>query len=252
MELSAINSHPRDELIEFKEIGHLYTIDNVSKHPISVTTLVGNFWDKFDPESVSARIVNSGKMQDPLYKYYGMSQEEIIKDWSSNTAAALGTEMHLKIELFYEGKLAKIEYPNTHEFYLFLKFHNDFHKINYEYEPYRTEWVIYDNLGRVAGSIDMTYINSNGDIVIFDWKRVEKLDDWYRKYGKGPLSHMKDTKFNHYAIQLNCYRHILETCYGKTIVGMYLGVFHPNNTGYMVREVTRMEEEINNIWDTLT
>ncbi len=249
MELSIINSHPRDKLITFEEVGHKYKINGVELPPISVTTLAGNFWEKFDTISVSARIVKSNKMLDSSYKYYGMSQDEIITLWSSNNAAVLGTEMHLKIELYYEGKLQ--EHPNTHEFSLFLKFHEHFQIVNPGYSRYRTEWVIYDKFGKVAGSIDMTFINILGHIVIFDWKRVEKLDDWYRKYGKGPLSHMKDTKFNHYVIQLNCYRHILETCYNKIIVGMYLGVFHPNNPGYIVREVPRMEEEINNIWATL-
>jgi len=250
MKLSKLYPHPRDAFIKFYDEGHIYKIKGVQGNPISVTTLVGKFWDKFDPEIVSGRIVKSSKMTDPNYQYYGKTQQEIKDLWKSNKAAQLGTDMHESIEYFYNGELNK--YPETHEFGLFLKFESDFKKYNSHYVPFRTEWVVFDAQCKIAGSIDMTYVNADGEIVIYDWKRVDKLDDcFYNKKGKGPLMHLRDTKYNHYAIQLNCYRYILETCYGKKVVGMYLGVFHPNNDEYIVRVVPRMEKEIIDIWSTI-
>ena len=38
-----------------------------------------------------------------------------------------------------------------------------------------------------------------------------------------PLSHLPDTNYFHYALQLNIYRHILETEYDMRVDGMYLG-----------------------------
>ena len=38
-------------------------------------------------------------------------------------------------------------------------------------EPYRTEWMVWDDELKFAGSIDMTYVNEDGTIDIYDWKR---------------------------------------------------------------------------------
>ena len=131
---------------------------------------------------------------------------------------------------------------------------------NPDYKPFRTEWLVFDGIinednkryGKVSGSIDMTYENSLGQIVIVDWKRVGKLNDCYNnKHGKGIFLHIQDTKFNHYSLQLNCYRHIIEKWYGKEVIGMYLAVFHPDNDGYIMRKVERMDKEIDNLWNTL-
>lgn len=323
MKLALENAHPRDPYISFQDEGHIYTIIGMPKNhkPISVTTLVGKFWEKFDPVRVSGFVVRSRKMKDPSYQYYGMTQQEIVDLWSSNNAAQLGTDMHNKIELFYNDELPIEEYPQTKEFGFFLQFHRDFTAVNPDYRPYRTEWFVFDGIiemnnknlndnvikelndnpyadvsdaedlvqlmrnfmltgkntegegkeedndqeiledmeeiikniyGIIAGSIDMTYINSAGQIVIVDWKRVKELDKCYRdKRGKEIFSHLQDTKFNHYSLQLNVYRHILETWYDKEIVGMYLAVFHPDNDHYIVREVKRMEKEVTDLWNTI-
>jgi len=261
MKLSEDNRHPRDEYITFKEEGHIYTIKGSNKKPISVTTLIGKYWEKFNPELVSSYIIRSKKMLDPTYKYYGMTQQEIIDSWKNNNAAQLGTDMHYKIELYFNDELPLDEYPNTKEFKFFLQYINDFLIVNPDYKPYRTEWLVFDGFldnrdncgyGNISGSIDMIYVNSLGKIVIFDWKRVKNLDDCYKnKKGKYILSHLKDTKFNHYSLQLNVYRHILETWYNKEVVGMYLAIFHPDNDTYNVREVKRMDNEVKMIFDSV-
>jgi hypothetical protein len=42
------------------------------------------------------------------------------------------------------------------------------------------------------------------------------------------LSHMPDTNFWHYSLQLNMYRMILEHKYGKKVTGLYLICLHPD------------------------
>ena len=51
----------------------------------------------------------------------------------------------------------------------------------------------------------------------------------------------------HYSIQLNCYRHILETHYDKTIIGMYLLIMHPNNETYLNYKVPMLTKEITDL-----
>lgn len=298
MLLDIKNKHPRDDYISFQEEGHIYTITGKNNRPISVTTLIGKYWEKFDAEKVSGFIVKSKKMLDPDYKYYGMTQQEIINLWLSNNAAQLGTDMHYAIELYYNEVLEK--YPDTKEFNFFLDYDRKFKIVNPSYKKYRTEWLVFDGIlpdeinnaknentekgnnenkkeidnfmrpnhnsttnkkdigyGNISGSIDMTYINEAGQIVIFDWKRVKDLDKCYKykngdyKMGKGILSHLKDTKFNHYSLQLNVYRHILETWYDKEVVGMYLAIFHPDNDSFQTKKVERMDNEIKLLFDSV-
>jgi len=74
-----------------------------------------------------------------------------------------------------------------------------------------------------------------GPLYIFDWKRCKKLS--FKGFAKGgekalsmksPLDAVEDCNGSHYVLQLNLYRHILETEYGRPVLGMYLGVFHPH------------------------
>ena len=41
-------------------------------------------------------------------------------------------------------------------------------------EPYRTEWMVYDEDLRFAGSIDMIFKNKDGTLEIYDWKRTNE------------------------------------------------------------------------------
>ena len=84
--------------------------------------------------------------------------------------------------------------------------------------PYRTEWMVYHEELRLAGSIDMIFENEDGSLQIYDWKRCKEISyDSY--YGKAAItsciSHLPDTNFWHYSLQLNVYKNILEIKYGK-------------------------------------
>ncbi len=256
MKLELENEHPRDQFIIFDEGPHTYTLNGEIVN-ISVTTLIKKYWEQFNAKLISGRIVKSNKMRDPSYTYYGMTQQEIMNKWNSNTAAQLGTDMHRKIELYYNNALLPEEYPDTLEFKHFLKFHHDFTQINAEFKPYRTEWIIYDDSGTIAGSIDMLYRDSNGNIIIVDWKRTTK-EKLYKHFGnkKGLdlLKHLDDTNYNHYAIQVNIYRHMLETYYlnvDEKIIGMYLCILHPDEENYIFEYVPRIEQEVKDIFNKL-
>ena len=42
-----------------------------------------------------------------------------------------------------------------------------------------------------------------------------------------PIKHIDNTNYNHYALQLNVYKLLLEKNYKKEISKMYFVVFHP-------------------------
>lgn len=247
MKLALLHPHPRDSSITFQEEGHIYTIDGFDKHPTSVTTFIGKFWKKFDPESKSLAIVESGKVHDPRNRYFGKNQQQIMDEWNEIRlkASSLGTEMHLSFELYLNDDLK--EYPSTKEFGMFLQFIRDFDELFPGCKPYRTEWVIYTPDGKYAGSIDAVLINEKGELIIIDWKRspYSKLFSVFgNARGLPPVSHLKDNKYNHYSLQVNTYCHFLETYYGFRVVGMYLGLFHPDFDEYYLVNVNRMENEI--------
>ena len=41
--------------------------------------------------------------------------------------------------------------------------------------PYRTEWRIYNDELSLAGTVDMVYEKENGELFIFDWKKIQDL-----------------------------------------------------------------------------
>jgi len=80
-------------------------------------------------------------------------------------------------------------------------------------------------------------------LVIVDWKRSKEIKRTaYNQVGKGPLSMVPDCNFYHYSLQLNLYRWILEKQYGKSIVGMYLVVVHPNQGTYIEEVVPETKD----------
>lgn len=247
--LAQKNHHPRDDKIVFKEEGHLYTYDSTCNFT-SVTTVIHHFFPKFDADKIIDKMMNSTKW--PKSKYFGMSKDEIKEQWSNNgkKSSELGTLMHAAIEDFYNGTLDKD--PDTPEFQQFKCFWNGFQKKNPTWTPFRTEWVVYDEDKHLAGSIDMVFGNTAGDIVLFDWKRskeIKRSNHWQK--GSGPFSHLDDCNFNHYTLQLNIYRHILESKYGKKVIGMYLVVCHPSQSHPQIINVPKLHREISQLWTLL-
>ena len=94
-------------------------------------------------------------------------------------------------------------------------------------EAYRTECPDED----VAGSIDMVLKRRDSPVFyLVDWKRSEKLEDKYNGFGKtmkAPLESVADCQGQHYRLQLNMYKWILEKYYGIQIHGMKVVCIHP-------------------------
>ena len=120
-------------------------------------------------------------------------------------------------------------------------------KTDWPGEPYRTEWTVFDEDLRLAGSIDMCFRKSDGTIAIYDWKRCKEIKktSWFIKYSKNPaLLHIPDLNYWHYSLQLNIYKTILERNYGEEVSEMFLVCLHPNHKNYQRIEVTNMSVEV--------
>lgn len=246
--LAKINEHPRDKNITFQENGHIYNILGIDKKPISVTTLIHDNFPQFNSDKVINNMMRSHNWKNS--KYYGKTKEQITEEWkiSGEQSANLGTLLHADIERFYNEE--EIKDSDSLEFKYFNLFWDDFKRVNPDFTPYRTEWLIYDENKVVAGSIDFTLKNSQDQLVLVDWKRSKeiKTENKYEK-GLGVFKIFDNCNYWHYTLQLNIYRHILQSKYEKCIIAMYIVVLHPNNRSYVVYPVPYYD--IGSIWDNL-
>ena len=239
--LKQLYPHSRDAYITFEEEGHKYTINGETNYT-SVTTWLKKFFYPFNDELIITNMMKSPKWPDS--KYFGMTKEEIKKQWrdNGNEAAKLGTAMHKMFEDHYNGLYVDGS-NNGVEYEYFQNFITDHPNL----KPFRSEWTVYDEDLRLSGSIDMLFINDDGTLSIYDWKRCKSMDKTvsFNKYAKPPIRHIPDTNFWHYSIQLNAYKMIIERKYGYTIKDMFLVCIHPDlDTNYQKHEVETMDLSI--------
>ena len=272
--LALANQHPRDTNISFQEEGHKNTIhtDPGSKYT-SVTTWNHTHFPHFNADLVIQKMMK-GKKWNPQNKYWGMTPDQIKALWNANGAAVsgAGTDLHYNIECFMNDPVQP--YPYTHkqlaqkyiiaqnelkdapapapakEWQYFLDFLRDYPDL----KPYRTEWTIYDEELKLSGSIDMVYENPDGTLMIYDWKRSKDISrvNNFNEYAKTPcISHLPNSNFWHYSLQLNTYKGILERKYGKKVTDLYLVRLHPDaeeNT-YELLRVPDLSDYIHQLFD---
>jgi len=246
--LDQLNKHHRDDNIVFTEEGHLYTILNINKHPISVTTIIHKYFPEFDADKIIDKMMASRNFS--TGKYAGKTKEQIKKQWDDEgkSASHLGTLMHQDIENFFNND--PILYPNSKEFLMFKNFWNDLLLKYPTLKPYRSEWIVYDTNILLSGSIDCVLENHLGELLILDWKRSKEIK-FENRFEKGyyPFNHMDNCNFSHYSLQLNFYRHMLENIYGKKVIFMMLVILHPNQENYVCYPVNRIE--LGNVWNKI-
>lgn len=232
MNFNEKNSHYRDVQLNFDEASHTYTVNG--EEYISVTTLVDKCFEQFDADYWAKKKAPS----------LGMTPQEVKDMWQrkGDEAATLGSKLHNMIERYYLGL------PNESDsaFSLFKQFAG-----HHFLTPYRTEWAIFDEDHKVAGTLD--FLNyENGVFSIYDWKRSNKViaggrPEKISRYGKRalrPISHIPDTTYWHYALQVSIYRYILETKYGINVQDGHLAVFHPDyDIPYLV-DVPYLRDEV--------
>lgn len=231
------NKHWRDDNISFRKADHLYIVDGTPLD--SVTTFVKNCFPKFD----------SGFHAKRKAEALGITKEAVLEMWDKKgrESREQGTAMHEKIESYYLGK--SVSTDSTFE--LFKIFAN---KITLK--PYRTEWAVYDWEQKIAGTIDFVDYQ-NGEYIIYDWKRSDKLiaknglpikNSQYGEKALPPIENLDDSPYYHYALQLSLYKYILEKNYGITVSKLRLGIFHPSYKKPYVLEMPYLKNEIDTLF----
>lgn len=245
--LNLTNTHVNDTRVFFDSKNHEYFVDG-KKINYSVTGLIESFFPEFDSDywsdkkAIERIKIEGGKLTDEnIYKV----KKDILMEWEENRkdAADKGTILHEKIENFYNNIEDNLDAP---EFTYFKNFIQKYPKL----KPYKTEWRIFDSNLSLAGSIDMVYEKDNGDLFLFDWKRSTKIingaghlieSDY--DYGFDELSHIADNSYNRYSLQLNLYKYIIESNYGKKISSMNLLILHPHFHTFFHLQIPDLEKE---------
>ena len=252
--LTKKNAHPRDKHISFDEPTHKYYVNGSCTGNISCTGFVHEFFGHFDAKAIITKMRKGANWSSS--KYYGRSDEEIMKEWSDNgkQASSAGTAMHLAIEQYMHGAYDEIDdaVKGTPEWKYFLQF---WEECGSDLEPYRSEWEVFtDSVEKVneerkiklCGSIDMVYRRkSDGKFVIYDWKRSKEIKS-DNPFGSGlaPLEHLPDTNYWHYTLQLNVYKWILEQYYGLEVADLYLVILHPDQPSYRRMRLNILTDEV--------
>lgn len=179
----------------------------------SVTSLVGLFKKPFDQEAIA---IKSSKNKNG--KWYGMTPEEIIKIWKgeTNRAVNLGSWYHDQREA--ELLMCDSMERSGQELPIVNPIEQDGIKI----APDQTlvagiypEHLVYLKSAGVCGQADRVEVLQ--DVIdLYDYKtnkeiKTKAFTSWngVTQMMLGPLSHMEDCNFNHYALQLSVYMYIM-------------------------------------------
>ncbi|MBP3630812.1 MAG: hypothetical protein J6J23_04925 [Clostridia bacterium] len=246
----------REKIIEtytnkliFLEGPHEYYLDGIQYMCVSDVT------HKYKPitgEQMAENCVKKWQRdQDPSYKYYGLTKEEILALWAvkSGHACEFGTEVHAFGEsMFYYmiGEPEKIlpecadkfrdgiPHPTSLHEEAVVKFWED---IPETFVPVLAETKVFNRNGTpYAGTFDILfyYVNeenpSKSGLVIFDYKTNEDLYKNFRGQKLlWPFSDMLDMNYSYYTLQLGCYQVPLENL-GYKVVGRRLIWLKPDGT----------------------
>ena len=242
------------EHISFNEEEHSYTNVKTKKRYISVTTLIkhyesgydGKYWSIYkgyqdylgisdaDKKKFSKLMMDKGldfKQPCDIDNLIRIIKKTGLKDISKITPFAKKRLELWDINCQFKGERGT-RFHKKEEFGAYqtgsMKFATGNVGTNYSYsfdlsqlmDGGYSELLVFLHKYGVAGQVDKAKFESVGNITyvdIDDWKTNDKITtkNGFQKF-KAPISHLEETKFNKYALQLSMYAYILE-CYGYTV-----------------------------------
>lgn len=233
----------------FLEGPHEYYLDGVQY--MCVSDVTHKYKPKTSEQMAEGCVKKWQRDQDPSYKYYGMSKEEILAIWAkiSGEACDFGTNVHAFGESMfyymteqYDKILPECKsqfekgYPvplNPHEEAV-VKFWDD---LPDNIVPVLAETKVFNRNGTpYAGTFDILfyYVDAPGSkkngLMIFDYKTNKDL---YKNFKEQtllwPFNDLLDQNESYYVLQLGCYQIPLENL-GYNVVARRLIWLRPDGT----------------------
>lgn len=244
--------------IYFKEEGHVYqSVGDENIDWLSVTSFIGMFKPKFDAKAVAKKSAKNKKS-----KWYGMTPEEIINAWDSESERAikLGNWYHTQREkdllefktIERDGCEIPIIKPHVEDG---LKYASD-QKLSEGLYP---EHLVYLKSVGLCGQADLVEV-VDGTLNITDYKTNKEIKEKGFTNWEGitqkmyhPVSHLDDCNLNHYNLQLSIYAYIIKKHNPKLKIGK-LTIQHvkfvqvgTDKNGYPINEHVNGEPVIEDI-----
>lgn len=232
--------------VAFENESHTYWDVNSNDRYISVTTLIGRYEQEFDKDFWSAykaleklipkdswniekkSLQTSKKIDKGILEQYSISelefnktQQDILDAWEEENKKSQerGTRIHAEIEQSFYDNPKDI---SLQKFGLGGKFEckKDYSDLDLEFGVY-PEYLIYrespDKVLRIAGQVDLI-VKQGNEITIIDHKTNKEIK---QKSGynvatksstkmKYPLTHIMDSNYWHYTLQLSTYAWMLQ------------------------------------------
>ncbi|MBT3407860.1 hypothetical protein HOK68_03875 [Candidatus Woesearchaeota archaeon] len=239
--------YERDLLIKrspnFEE-DHQYIVMG-DKTYTSVTELCERFFEEFNADQIIGKFYKRWQ-SNRHHKYYEMSKTQIKEFWEKEktNGAKRGSIFHSNIEDNFK-EIESLEKPDPELWQGFLNFLEDHPGI----KPQRLEWAIFDEDFKVAGSLD-ALMSYNGKLILLDWKQNKNITQqgFNGKKAKSPIQQLDHCDLTKYQIQINIYRHILESKYDIPISAQDIVWFNASHQrGYRKFETPRLETEIKSV-----
>ena len=233
---------------EFFDQDHHYEYKGIPVG-ISVTRLIDEYVNEFDAESVAYRVAL--KQDRPV--------RDILDEWQykNEFSKAKGHTCHEFAQCLWNGlPYTWLDFGDDHDYNMaVIKIQNqarDFYE-SYKnlFEHVADEFVVGSVEYDVASAIDHLFISKDtGGLIIVDYKTNTDLykNESYAKFMKPPLSHLKDTKINHYYIQLSIYKFLIETYTDLKVEDTIIVWFSENNDdGFKTIQAPYLEKEVKSI-----
>lgn len=218
---------------------------------ISVTRLIEEYTQPFDAETVAQRVALKR----------GVSTQEVLDEWQQKNewSCKKGSVCHEYAQAKWQGIeltiatfiVENIMPPKCEDVFKIFKqadnFYNDYAD---KLEHLADEFVIGSEEYDIASAIDHLFINTlTGGLVLVDYKTNSDIhkNEKYAGKMKAPLSSLKDTTLNHYAIQLSIYKYLVEKYAGVKVDEMFIVYMSENIENYEIIDVPYLKKEVETI-----
>ena len=229
---------------KFFEDGHYYEYKG-ERVGISVTRLIEEYCNEFDAQAVAERVATKEKK----------SVTEVLEAWEYKNRIAC-EKGHLGHE-YAQSRWSKAKYQEETQEGLenaliplqrikdqAVDFYNDYKD---QLEHLVDELVVGSAEYDIASAVDHLFINkATGGLVLIDYKTNSDIhkSERYAKNMKIPLNHLKDFTLNHYYIQLNIYKYLIEKYAGLVVEDMFIVYFSENILQYEIIDIPNMKNEV--------
>lgn len=212
-----------EERVTLEPVHHVYTHRDGRKFE-SLSRVRDCIKEPFDM-SIAKRCAGNGE-------YVGMNEAEVVASWkkTGKDSADHGTRIHEAIERYEKTAVILAEDEWLRPMILSLvNEYKDMYKVH-------NEVCLYDEEYEIAGTADHiieTTSHKKSILNIDDFKTNSRkgivFESKYKKYLKGPFSHVMDCNYYDYSLQLSCYAHMLENLTGRKIGHLSIIYIPPKN-----------------------